>query len=58
MELPDGYSRLRKERHKDDCTKHCLLLTKAIFGLVQAARQWWKKFKGVLFRPLVVHKRG
>jgi Reverse transcriptase (RNA-dependent DNA polymerase) len=25
-----------------------LLLTKAIYGLVQAARQWWKKFKEVL----------
>jgi hypothetical protein len=22
-----------------------LLLTKAIYGLVQAARKWWKKFK-------------
>jgi Reverse transcriptase (RNA-dependent DNA polymerase) len=25
-----------------------LLLSKAIYGLVQAARQWWKKFKGIL----------
>jgi Reverse transcriptase (RNA-dependent DNA polymerase) len=50
MELPEGYSRFRKERHIEDIdrTKHCLLLTKAIYGLVQAARQWWKKFKGVL----------
>jgi hypothetical protein len=23
-------------------------MTKAIYGLVQAARQWWKKFKEVL----------
>jgi hypothetical protein len=27
---------------------HCLELKKAIYGLVQAARQWWKKFKQVI----------
>ena len=27
---------------------HCLLLLKALYGLVQAARQWWKKFKEVM----------
>jgi Reverse transcriptase (RNA-dependent DNA polymerase) len=27
---------------------HCLELKKAIYGLVQAARQWWKKFKSVI----------
>ena len=29
-------------------TTHCLVLKKAIYRLVQAARQWWKKFKEVL----------
>jgi hypothetical protein len=39
MELPEGYSSFRKEKYKDeiDRTKHCLRLTKAIYGLVQAA---------------------
>jgi hypothetical protein len=27
---------------------HCCELGKAIYGLVQAARQWWKKFKQVI----------
>jgi hypothetical protein len=29
---------------------HCCELKKAIYGLVQAARQWWKKFKEVLLQ--------
>jgi hypothetical protein len=56
MELPDGYIRYLKEKCLRNNTiyinissqTHCLLLTKAIYGLVQAARQWWKKFKEVL----------
>jgi hypothetical protein len=28
--------------------EHCLELKKAIYGLVQATRQWWKKFKEVI----------
>jgi hypothetical protein len=28
-----------------DPRTHVLLLKKAIYGLVQAARQWWNKFK-------------
>jgi hypothetical protein len=27
---------------------YCLKLVKALYGLVQAARQWWKKFKNVM----------
>jgi Reverse transcriptase (RNA-dependent DNA polymerase) len=33
---------------KVDSNTHVLLLKKAIYGLVQAARQWWKKFKEVM----------
>jgi hypothetical protein len=50
MEFPEGYSRYlaetgRKDFNNDD---YCLELKKAIYGLVQAARQWWKKFKEVM----------
>jgi Reverse transcriptase (RNA-dependent DNA polymerase) len=47
MAIPDGYDKYLKEKHKKDIdnTTHCLKVTKAIYGLVQAARQWWKKFK-------------
>jgi Reverse transcriptase (RNA-dependent DNA polymerase) len=39
-----------KEVHNRDIdsTTHVLQLKKAIYGLVQAARQWWKKFKEVM----------
>jgi hypothetical protein len=39
-----------KEKHKKDIdtNTHYLKFTIAIYGLVQAARQWWKKFKEVL----------
>ena len=60
MELPEGYIEylnLHKEHFPAmpginlyDLTykTHCVKLEKAIYGLVQAARQWWKKFKQVL----------
>jgi hypothetical protein len=50
MAIPEGYERYVKEQHnKGINTKtHCLKLTKTIYGLVQAARQWWKKCKEVL----------
>jgi hypothetical protein len=39
-----------KAVHKNviDPTTHVLLLKKAIYGLVKAARQWWKKYKEVM----------
>jgi len=39
-----------KEVHNRDIDPitHVLRLKKAIYGLVQAARQWWKKFKEVM----------
>jgi hypothetical protein len=57
MEIPDGYQKYVMDKHKRriNPATECLILKKAIYGLVQAARQWWKKFKGVLadmqYRP-------
>jgi Reverse transcriptase (RNA-dependent DNA polymerase) len=50
MRIPDGYVRYMKEvHHRDiDPTTHELRLKNAIYVLVQAARQWWKKFKEVM----------
>ena len=40
MKIPEGYDEvINKEVDKKDC----LILQKAIYGLVQAARQFWKK---------------
>jgi Reverse transcriptase (RNA-dependent DNA polymerase) len=42
---------LPNQKIMDISTKtHCCKLKKAINGLVQAARQWWKKFKEVLLK--------
>jgi Reverse transcriptase (RNA-dependent DNA polymerase) len=57
MATPDGYPEYMKEKHiiDVDLKTQCLKLTKAIYGLVQAARQWWKKLKEFLselgFKP-------
>jgi hypothetical protein len=50
MVIPDGYQDYEKEKFNEniDSKTHCLKLTREIYGLVQAARQWWKKFKDVL----------
>jgi Reverse transcriptase (RNA-dependent DNA polymerase) len=47
MRIPEGYGRYMLEVHNKtiDRSTHVLLLKKAINGLVQAFRQWWKKFK-------------
>ena len=34
--------------HEHDGYKKVLKLKKAIYGLVQAARQWWKKFNSTI----------
>ena len=47
MKIPEGYEKYRVEVHNEVISNgtHVLLLLKAIYGLVQAAQQWWKKFK-------------
>jgi Reverse transcriptase (RNA-dependent DNA polymerase) len=47
MRIPEGYIRYMLEAHNKviDPSTHVLLLKKEIYGLVQAARQWWKQFK-------------
>jgi hypothetical protein len=59
MEFPQGYPEFLYEIYGIHyaINLYCLKLLKAIYGLVQAARQWWKKFKGVMatlgFKPSV-----
>jgi hypothetical protein len=45
MNFLDGYSDfLQTKYHKVvSLTDHCLILEKALYGLVQAARQWRKR---------------
>jgi Reverse transcriptase (RNA-dependent DNA polymerase) len=47
MILPDGYSAYYSNKYSKhiNSNQHCLRLKKSLYGLVQAARQWWKKFK-------------
>jgi Reverse transcriptase (RNA-dependent DNA polymerase) len=47
MRIPEGYVRYMLEVHKKniDPSTHVLLLKRSIYGLVQAAKQWWKNFK-------------
>ena len=40
MKIPEGYDEVI---NKDVDIEDCLILQKAIYGLVQAARQFWKK---------------
>jgi hypothetical protein len=50
MVIPDVYQDYVKEKFNEDIDPktHCLKLTRAIYGIVQVARQWWKKFEDVL----------
>ena len=50
MEFPEGYEEylFEKKGARFESKYYCLLLKKALYGLVQAARQWWKKITEVL----------
>ena len=48
MRLPDGLEKFEKVNKNEDC----LVLNKAIYGLIQAARQFYKKLKKVLVKDL------
>ena len=57
MEFPEGYDDYLEETQRitKDPKTYCVKLNKALYGLVQAARQWWKKFKEIMlslkFKP-------
>ena len=50
MYFPEGYERFLKENLglNYSSTEYCLLLEKALYGLVQAARQWWKRMTEIM----------
>ncbi len=49
MEFPEGYEEyLLLHGLRYSASEYCLLLLKALYGLVQAARQWWKKMTEVM----------
>ena len=52
MEAPDGFERFFAFNRKLEC----LILDKAIYGLVQAARQFYKKLKNALVQKLGFEK--
>jgi Reverse transcriptase (RNA-dependent DNA polymerase) len=46
MDFPEGYEKFLKEHHGKT---HCVLLLQALHGLVQAARQWYKKITSIFW---------
>jgi hypothetical protein len=50
MRIPEGYYQYMFEVNNTtiDSDTNVPLLNKAIYGLVQAARQWWKTLKEVM----------
>lgn len=51
LKIPQGYKEYLSEIG-ETCEGSYLKLNKTIYGLVQAARQWWKKFTEVLTKDL------
>ena len=57
MKFPEGYDEVINE---DVDKEDCIILQKAIYGLVQAARQFWKKIvdkmqEGVFSSVKLIH---
>jgi L-rhamnose mutarotase len=50
MAFPDGYSQFLQHKFQlvYSSTEYCLLLEKALYGLVQAAQQWWKRMNNFM----------
>jgi hypothetical protein len=51
MRIPDGYAKYILEVHNSVMypSTHALPLNKAIYGFVQATKNWWKKLELVIF---------
>jgi Reverse transcriptase (RNA-dependent DNA polymerase) len=49
MEFPEEYEKFLKEHHGKNISSknHCVLLLQALYGLVQAAHQWYKKITSI-----------
>jgi Reverse transcriptase (RNA-dependent DNA polymerase) len=49
MEFPEGYKKFLKEHHGKNISSktHCVLLLQALYGLVQAACQWYKTITSI-----------
>ena len=51
-EIPEGYERFMKEEYDEKIDYSYVKLEKTIYGLVQAARAWWKEFMKVMKNDL------
>jgi Reverse transcriptase (RNA-dependent DNA polymerase) len=49
LDFPEGYEKFLEEHHGKyfSSKTHCVLLLWALYGLVQAARQWYKKITSI-----------